>query len=227
MTAPWNLIADAIFPRRCASCATPLAPCELWWCGPCEFVWTRHPVQTTQRFGMRLDWTFGFSWLRMARPEERRMVHNLKYGGRAHLGVELGKAMARELQGSSVDHFSNDWALVPIPLHRRRQRQRGYNQSEQLASGWSQVTGAPMLTALERPRTGKSQTKFGRADRIRAGRNPFVWNPNCPVPCPAPQGILFIDDVITTGSTLEKAHAAARLHWKGPLAYITMADAAQ
>lgn len=227
MTAPWNLIANAIFPRRCASCETPLAQWELRWCGPCEFMWTRHPTQTTQRFGMRLDWTFGFSWLRMVRPEERRLVHNLKYSGAAHLGVEIGKAMAKELYGSSVAKFGIDWALVPIPLHRKRRRQRGYNQSEQLSTGWSYVTGAPLLSALGRPHAGKSLTKFGRAARMRVGQNPFVWNPNHPGLDPAPQGILFIDDVITTGSTLEKAHAAARHHWKGPLAYITMADAAQ
>ena len=227
MTAPWNLIADAVFPRRCASCETPLSADEPAWCGPCEFLWTRHTTQTTQRFGMRLDWTLGITWLRLTRPEERRLVHNLKYGGNATLGIQLGKAMAREIQGSTHAPRCTHWSVAPIPLHWRRQRRRGYNQSALLAAGWSHTTGAPVLDNLRRPHAGKSLTKFGRSQRIGTRKNPFVWNPEQSTVPPATQGILFIDDVITTGSTLERAHSAARRYWKGPLGYITMADAAR
>ena len=212
-------------PRRCASCETPLSEAEPAWCGPCEFSWVRHSGHGALRFGHRLDWALGITWLHLARPEERRLVHNLKYGGSAFLGIQLGRIMARECAQTLDMASATQWSVVPVPLHRKRQRQRGYNQSEMLAKGWSQVTGAPMLSLLERPHAGQSLTRFGRAGRIREGLNPFVWKaPDSDSTVPD-AGILIMDDVMTTGSTLERAHSAIRQYWSGPLGYLTLLDA--
>ncbi len=161
----------------------------------------------------------------MAGPEERRLVHHLKYGGNATLGKELGKTMARELTASPHMPSCAHWSVVPIPLHWRRKRQRGYNQSEQLASGWSALTHMNTMNLLSRPKAGVSLTKMNRAQRLTHGKNPFTWLPPPALQLDTLHGMLIVDDVVTTGSTLERAHTAIRQHWQGPLGFVTLLDA--
>lgn len=204
---------------------TPLTSGELKWCGPCEFGWVRHVANPLERFGNRLDWCFGWSWLSMASRGERELVHQLKYGGHASLGPRLGEAMAREFLGSQVWDSAQSWGIVPIPLHRKRLRRRGYNQSEQLASGWATVTKMKAVNPLIRAKAGASLTKMSRTQRLSHGENPFSWIPPKAHLLGSIQGLLIVDDVVTTGSTLERAHSTVRQHWPGPLGFVTMLDA--
>ena len=93
----------ALIPKRCGSCGTPLSKEEINWCGLCEFSWVRHSGHAHCRFGERLDWRLQWSWLRLATPLERQLVHALKYDGDASLGHALGARMAREFtMGATV-----------------------------------------------------------------------------------------------------------------------------
>ena len=128
------------------------------------------------------------------------LIHELKYGGMTAVGVELGREVA-----SSVEELLGDLriaGIIPVPLHRGRLRERGYNQSEQIARGIAAVTGFPVCNRfLRRARYTESQTTLSIEDRRRnvAGAfSPF----HSALPSIAGGNFLIVDDVITTGSTI-------------------------
>jgi len=129
----------------------------------------------------------------------RKLVHALKYEGRKDIGVMLG-----ELYGSILAEsgFMDDIDfIVPVPLHPARQRRRGYNQSGCIAEGLSYATHVPVRTNIIR-RTGMTgtQTKSGRYERWENVKGMFhVQEPSMI----HGRHILLVDDVITTGSTME------------------------
>ena len=127
-----------------------------------------------------------------------RLVRLMKYGGRKDLGVAMGRLMGGEL--AACGFFSEVDALMPVPLHRRKQRKRGYNQSACLAQGVAQVTGLPVLDGcLCRVKDTGSQTHLTVAERWNNMSHVFrLDNPS------AIRGkhIMLIDDVLTTGATL-------------------------
>lgn len=173
-----------------------------------------------------MQWAWGEAWLKMTGQEERHLVHGLKYGGDPHLGRLLGRTMAHELDAHRGLESLVHWAVVPIPLHRRRQRKRGYNQSMCLAEGWNGFLGMPVLQVLRRVRAGRSLTGYDRRKRIMGEVSRFQWSAS-PGDIPLHiEGLILMDDVITTGSTLEEAHLVLRTQWHGPIGFVVMADAA-
>lgn len=127
------------------------------------------------------------------------LLHDLKYRGNKKAGFYLGNLLGHELKQSG---FSTCDLLVPVPLHQKRLRERGYNQSEIIARGVSNVTGIPLESNLLRcSGLHKSQTSMGRYERFENVRDKFqlIRHP----PDMNGKKILLIDDVITTGATLE------------------------
>ena len=133
-----------------------------------------------------------------AGSETAKIIYDLKYHDQPEMGEELGRMVAREF--TLAGFFEGIDAVVPVPLARRRQRQRGYNQSMMVAQGISDVTGLPIFGHVAcRTVFVKSQTSMGRWDRIDNVSGVFeVRNAE------ALQGkhILLIDDVMTTGATI-------------------------
>lgn len=126
------------------------------------------------------------------------LIHAIKYHNRSDLAVEMGRHMAQELL--HTDFFDGIDYLQPVPLHPSRQRERGYNQSERLARGISQLTGLPVANFVSRTVHNASQTQLLHEERRKNVEGIFA-----PVTtellCHRPRHILIIDDVITTGST--------------------------
>jgi len=129
----------------------------------------------------------------------RKLIHQLKYKGIREVGSELGRIYARTLKSSG---FLNDIDLIiPVPLHPSKKRQRGFNQSDLISLGISEVSGIPMESELlVRKTVTKTQTRKTRYDRwtnvediFRVTDQDRIMNMH----------ILLVDDVITTGSTLE------------------------
>jgi ComF family protein len=111
------------------------------------------------------------------------------------LGKELGAAMR------SSGNFKDIDFIIPVPLHPKRQKQRGYNQSEMIAQGISVVTDIPMLTdVLVRNVETVTQTKMTREERWKNVSGKFVIHDQDII---INKHVLLVDDVVTTGSTLE------------------------
>jgi len=128
----------------------------------------------------------------------RHILFKLKYHGYRELGEVMGRYMAKELLASGF--FQGIDLIIPVPLHSKRKRARGYNQSEWIASGLSHATGIPMdLDSLKRVVASNTQTRKSVFERWENVKDVFQ------VACPENmQGkhILLVDDVLTTGATL-------------------------
>jgi ComF family protein len=130
----------------------------------------------------------------------RSLVHSVKYGFAPALAAWGGR-VAVDTVGPSI---SVD-ALVPVPLHRVRRIERGFNQADQIGVGASRQSGLPLVRALRRVRAGDSQTHHSAL--TRRGLAPDTFAISAPV---EGQSLLLVDDVITTGSTINTAARCLR-----------------
>ena len=129
----------------------------------------------------------------------RILIHNMKYRGRKDIGIELGKLYSTTLKSSGF--YEGMDIVIPVPLHPSKLRKRGFNQSELIATGVAQIAGLPLETSCLKRITGTgTQTRSSRFDRwinvkgIFTVEKPYLLTG---------KHILLIDDVITTGSTIE------------------------
>ena len=130
--------------------------------------------------------------------EMARIVYQLKYGQRPDIGEDMGRLMAVEMEFAR--YFEGIDALLPVPLARKRLRQRGYNQSERLAEGIRQKTGLPVITrAVGRKHFLQSQTQLSRHERQENVQDIFELRDERPL---KGRHLLLIDDICTTGATL-------------------------
>ena len=134
------------------------------------------------------------------------VVHQIKYYGNLRLARQFGHLLGSELVASG--RFVDVDCLIPVPLHRRRKWQRGYNQSELLCKAMAEVLHKPVVTGnLIRRRYTTSQTRKNRQDRMDNMKEVFaVRHPERLVD----RHILLVDDIITTGATIENCYFALR-----------------
>jgi ComF family protein len=129
----------------------------------------------------------------------QHLLHQLKYQGKQQVGVLLGEWYGRELKKSPW--FQSVEAIVPVPLHPRKERQRGFNQSDTFARGLARTMGVPWYkNGLRRKAYTETQTQKGRMERF--GNVEAVFEVGEPINL-KDKHILLVDDVITTGATLE------------------------
>ena len=171
-------ILDFISPRQCVVCGERLAPTEHSLCSTCLL----HLPRTTYQFT----------------PHDNPMAQLFWHLSPVDIGEDMGRLMAGEMQ---LAHFFDGIdMLLPVPLSRKRLRQRGYNQSEQLAIGISDITHLPVVTkALRRTHFRQSQTQLSRRERQENVEDLFELRDGSML-----QGkhVLLIDDICTTGATL-------------------------
>ena len=136
-----------------------------------------------------------------------RILFELKYHNHPEVGKTMGRMMAEDLKATNF--FNGIDLIVPIPLSRKKERQRGYNQSDWIAWGISEATGIPTdTTSVVRTKSNPSQTTLDHRQRRENVRDIFaVRHPGNL----EGRHILLVDDVITTGATmLSCAEAIAR-----------------
>ena len=195
-----------VYPRYCVVCRKKLHPSEMSVCLECIYKLPRtndfkEPDNNAEmllagRFPFVRVATFCvFSKSGILQP----VIHQLKYNNRKEIGVLLGKLYGKDLIGS--DFIRGVDLIVPVPLHPEKQKARGYNQSEMFALGLSLALGIPISTGnLMRVVNNPTQTKRTRMQRWENVKGIFsVSNPSLY----AGKHLLLVDDVITTGSTLE------------------------
>jgi ComF family protein len=128
----------------------------------------------------------------------QQLIHQFKYKGNKDLGLQLGRMLGKYLAQS--DRFNAD-ALVPLPLFPVKERKRGYNQATVLCEGMAEIMKIPVLkNAVIRPQHTETQTKKGRVERWKNMEGKFVLQNTTVI---SNKHLLLVDDVITTGATLE------------------------
>lgn len=194
------------FPELCLVCSCRLSEPGTILCLSCEYNlplthirdYDDNPV--SQSFWGRVPLEMCTSLLRFEKGSPYQgLLHELKYRGNLAAGLYLGRKLGRVLLHSP---FSGCDIMVPVPLHKQRLKMRGYNQSEIIARAASEVSRIPMLNnLLIRSTHHPSQTSMGRYERYRNIKGNFRISPAAPDI--TGKKILLIDDVITTGATLE------------------------
>ncbi|MDF1572229.1 MAG: ComF family protein [Bacteroidales bacterium] len=153
-----------------------------------------------QLFWGRIEMEGAFSLLRFEKGSKYQpLLHLLKYKGHRKMGVFLGRMLGHALKNSVLSQAD---LVVPVPLHPKKERIRGYNQSSLIAQGVAEITGIPLHERiLFRRENTASQTRRNRYERWENMEDVFGL-------CREAEGysdltFLLIDDVVTTGSTLE------------------------
>lgn len=136
----------------------------------------------------------------------RRALQRLKYGGAGRLAVPLARIAAPSLERLLIQ--SGSAALVPVPVHDARRRQRGYNQAELLSTELSRIVQLPVADVLERHRPTTRQHGLGRAARLHNMRGALGVRRGARVPPVA----IVVDDILTTAATLEACAETLRGH---------------
>lgn len=197
-------LSSLLFPRCCVVCDAPLVKGEEYLCLRCYMelprtgfhCWDENPVE--QLFWGRIPLVHATSWMFYHRGNDFRLIlHTLKYKGCKELGEVMGRVLAGELL--PADFFRGVDVIVPIPLHVKKKKLRGYNQSEWIARGVSAVTGIPMdADSVTRERNTETQTHKSIFERWENVEGTFVLHhPELF----AGKHILLVDDVLTTGAT--------------------------
>lgn len=195
-----------LYPRLCDGCHTPLHLQETGLCLHCRLllpVTAYHSIadnETANRFAGRLPFQYATSYLYFTDGGiVQHLLHGLKYRNRQETGVELGRLFGQDLK--TAGWSKNIDCLVPVPLHTQKEAKRGYNQSALLAKGMEETLDIPAIpTALRRIRHTESQTHKTRAERAQNVANAFEVVDEKAY---RDKHVLVLDDVLTTGATLE------------------------
>jgi ComF family protein len=199
-------LISLIFPRICASCGKLLFKNEEVICTKCLY---KLPKTNFHKFAdnpmMEIFWgriniysaaTF-LNFTKSGRVQ--RLVHQLKYKSRIEVGTLLGELYGRDLKNAVL--FESVELIIPIPLHWKKQKKRGFNQSEIFGRGLAKAMNVQLdTTSLYRKVDTGTQTKKSRVQRWENVREVFALKNEAHL---EGKHILLVDDVITTGSTLE------------------------
>jgi len=202
----WDDILSLLFPRLCYACGNHLMRNEKLICTECYVLIPRTDYHLDNENEVaRLFWgrcrverAAAFSFYNRD-SRIRKLIHNLKYKGIKEIGPELGRIYGYSLVKS--DFLSGVDVIVPVPLHPSKIRSRGFNQSELICEGLSEATGLPVdKGSLSRITGTSTQTRKSRYERWVNVEGIFNVANAAGI---EGKHILLVDDVITTGSTLE------------------------
>jgi ComF family protein len=196
---------NLFYPRLCAGCGNSLLKNENCICVNCHYQLPRTGFYknldnaVAQIFWGRVKIENALALFYFQKGNRiQNIMHRLKYKGEHEIGFELGKLLASELLKSD---YSNIDVIIPVPLTKKKLKQRGYNQSEYIAKGIAELLDKPVITdALIRQTSKGSQTQKNRYERWLNTEDHFkITNAESL----SNKHILLVDDIITTGATLE------------------------
>ncbi|MBS2096685.1 ComF family protein [Carboxylicivirga linearis] len=198
-------IFDLLYPQICSTCGTHLFKDEVEICKLClkRLPRTNFEKRPTDNVVSALLWgrckvesSYSVYYYRKG-ERVQQLLHSLKYKSNQALGVVLGSELGKAIK-SSEESFD---VMVPVPLHPLKQQKRGFNQSEVIANGIQKALDIPINTnTLQRSVHTSTQTKKGRFDRWKNVESIFHLANKESL---KGKHILVVDDVITTGSTME------------------------
>ena len=200
----WDDFVALIYPNYCLACETTLVKGEHCICTLCRaalpytdfHLETENPVKT--RFYGQVPVSYVWPFLRYARLGiVQKLLQQLKYKSRPEIGELLGQLYSAELQRAGL--WQDIDMVVPVPLHPRKQKQRGYNQAGVFAQGLVYHTALSVSEqVLVRTRYTETQTKKGRESRWQNVHEVFEVAETASL---KGKHVLLVDDVVTTGAT--------------------------
>lgn len=218
-----NLILHLLFPRTCFDCGIDLPLNEQGFlCKECLKKLKKPGPIICQRCGITLKdggahcfncrgtkaRNFKCSLIRSAldfNEPSRALIHGLKYEKYTHIAKFFAPLMHKTLL-ENPDMLEAEY-FVPVPIHKKRLKKRGFNQAEVLARELSSLANIPVLPALERIKNTKSQTKLTKKERAENIKEAFT----CSIPSKIKKkAVILIDDVCTTGATIEECAKVLR-----------------
>lgn len=201
-----NSIEHLLFPHNCLGCATDVLQQEQLLCAKCLLdlpvtnftTAANNPVEKVFYGRLKIEQaTAAFHFSKQSLLQH--LLKQLKYKNNSEVGLFLGKLLGYQLVQSN--RFNSIDALLPLPLNYKKEKMRGYNQAKVICDGIAQVFNKPIIEdAVVRTVFTKTQTKENRMQRWQNMDGVFKLNNEKII---ANQHILLVDDVLTTGATLE------------------------
>lgn len=224
----WQPVYHLFFPRLCEACGDELLGNESFLCIRC---WTvlpetgfqrqpENPAQLQFLGRVPVEQTACLYYFHTG-SRLQQVMHAFKYRGGTELGSELGRRFGHRLAEAS-------WAsgadyLVPVPLSARKQKERGYNQSECLALGMAESLGLPVASeAVQRVRHTSTQTHKTRQERLLNMHSAFEVREPAKLDG---RHLILVDDVLTTGATLEALTLSILSRCRAKISIATLAYA--
>ena len=202
----WLDFIELLYPRTCKACKIALSKNEHWICTHCIIdmpqsdYWLNSENIVNQIFWGKTKIEFASAFLLFSKGSRyRKLIHSLKYKNDQESGVQLGQLYGKAISKGS-EYPKIDF-IIPVPLHPKKQKKRGYNQSDCIAEGLSETTKIPYLSnVLIRTVNTETQTKKHKDERWQNVSGVFdVQNTELI----EGKSVLLVDDVITTGATIE------------------------
>jgi ComF family protein len=204
----WNGFLSLIYPNNCEICSTETTESSPLICFGCESELDYTHYETYQDssacdelFWGRIKLERAYSMLTFKSGNStQKILHAVKYKNAKDLAIDFGERMGRRLVGTN--YLSTVDAIVPIPLHGKKEFTRGYNQSQLICEGLHNVSLIPIVPLIQRKRHHESQTKKDRFQRWENVSDIFTTNRGMTANY---SHVVLVDDVLTTGATLESA----------------------
>lgn len=198
-------VLHLFFPHICTGCGSDILNVESALCMRCvdampETNFELHPDNPVEKsFWGRLPLIGATAQFYFTKESlMQHLMHQFKYKGNRELGIQLGRMMGEQIMNSG--RFDAD-ALVPLPLFPVKEKRRGYNQATVLCQGMAERMKIPILDkAITRPQHTETQTKKGRIERWKNMEGKFILSDPDAI---KNKHLLLVDDVVTTGATLE------------------------
>lgn len=197
---------DLIFPVLCKACENELIQGEHQLCSKCmlelpkTYSHLEYNYQIAKRFmgKVPIDHVWAYLYFRK-KSISSKLIHLVKYNDDQELGIALGKWFGHDLFVSKM--YKQYDVIVPVPLHPKRLKERGFNQSERIAEGIAEATQIPLITdAIQRKIYSVTQTRADRKHRSENVDHVFeIVKPELL----RDKRVLIIDDILTTGATIE------------------------
>ncbi|MBI2967961.1 MAG: ComF family protein [Bacteroidetes bacterium] len=209
-SAIFDDFVSLLYPTLCVACGKNLFKNEECLCTLCRYRLPRtfflneedNPVARLFWGRVRIEQACAYYYFNKG-TRIQRLIHALKYRARTDAGILAGELFGREL--SSATLYKNVNAIIPVPLHPKKLKIRGFNQSEVISEGIAKGMNLPLETgSIIRTTASETQTRKSRFKRWENVKSIFK------VPHPsaiAGKHILLVDDVATTGATLEACAA--------------------
>jgi ComF family protein len=195
-----------LYPQFCLACEQNLEGGEEVICTTCRFDLPKTDLHKTsnnilaKRFWGKINLTHALAYLYFSKQGKvQELVHNLKYSGHQEIGEKLGKWYGYEL--AEADFGKEFDLIIPVPLHKNKLKKRGYNQCDTFAQSLSLTLSVPFSsTTLKRITATQTQTDKSRFLRWKNVEEIFVVANESEI---SGKRVLLVDDVVTTGATLE------------------------